>query len=53
MQEAGGIVEPYEGPMPFPLIPHEDYDHTFYPMILAADNDLAKNAHSKITPRQK
>jgi myo-inositol-1(or 4)-monophosphatase len=50
MQEAGGIVEPFEGPMPFPLIPHEDYDRTVYPIIMAADDDLAKKARSKITP---
>lgn len=50
LHEAGGIIEPFEGPIPFPLIPHKDYEHTFYPIIMAADDSLAKKAHAKITP---
>ncbi len=50
IEEAGGIVEPFEGPMPFPLTPYENHDRIFYPIIMAADDDLAKEARSKIKP---
>ena len=49
IHEAGGIIEAFEGPMPFPLIPQKDYEHTFYPIIMAADDNLAKKARAKIT----
>jgi myo-inositol-1(or 4)-monophosphatase len=50
VEEAGGIVEPFEGPTPFPLTPHEDYERIFYPIIMAANDDLAKEVRSKIKP---
>jgi myo-inositol-1(or 4)-monophosphatase len=51
VQEAGGVLKPFEGSMPFPLTANIDYDQVFFPTIMAADDDLAREAHTKITLR--
>ncbi len=50
-QEAGGIIAPYEGEHPFPLIPGVDYASKSYPLLTAATSELLAEARSKIKRR--
>lgn len=52
VEEAGGVIEPYEDVMPFPIFPHIEYEKIFYPTIMAADEDLMRQAREGIR-RQK
>jgi myo-inositol-1(or 4)-monophosphatase len=49
VEEAGGVVEAYNDVVPFPISPHTDYEEDFYPTIMAADEDLLKQAREGIT----
>lgn len=47
-QEAGGIIAPYEGEQPFPLIPGIDYAAKSYPLLTAASSELLAEGRAKI-----
>lgn len=47
-QEAGGIIAPYEGKNPFPLIPGTDYAAESYPLLTAASSKLLAEGRTKI-----
>jgi myo-inositol-1(or 4)-monophosphatase len=53
IEEAGGAIETYSGPHPFPLIPDLDYRNLSFPIITAANRDLVSQARLKITVRDK
>jgi myo-inositol-1(or 4)-monophosphatase len=50
VEEAGGVVEPLDGTNPFPISSHIDYEEDCCPTIMAADNDLIRQARKGITP---
>jgi len=49
--EAGGIVETLDGRQPFPLIPEMDYSNITFPILAAANLEVAKRAHLQILPK--
>ena len=51
VSEAGGIVEALDGSQPFPLIPGEDYATRSFPILAAANAELARRAHLQIIPK--
>ena len=51
IQEAGGIIETYDGSKPFPLIPGTDYTRKSYPTVAAGTPALIKQAREQIKPR--
>ncbi len=50
-QEAGGIIAPYKGENPFPLIPGMDYAAKSYPLLTAATPELLEEGRAKIRKR--
>ena len=50
-QEAGGIIAPYEGDNPYPLIPGIDYAEKSYPLLTAASFELLAEGRKKITKK--
>lgn len=51
VQEAGGVIDPYDDSAPFPLIPGKDYSRQDYPTLAAATPQLISKAHSQINPK--
>lgn len=51
LKEAGGAVEVFEGPAPFPIQQGFDYQEISYPVIAAADQDLLQKLHRSIKKR--
>jgi myo-inositol-1(or 4)-monophosphatase len=49
--EAGGVVETLDGSQPFPLIANIDYTKQNYPVLAAANAQIAGRAHQQILPR--
>jgi myo-inositol-1(or 4)-monophosphatase len=49
--EAGGVVETLDGSAPFPLRPELDYVQAVFPIIAAANPEVAQRARSKIHPK--
>lgn len=52
VQEAGGIIETYDGAQPFPVVPGKEYAAQTYPTLAAATPELARKARQWIQPRQ-
>lgn len=48
LEEAGGVVETHDDAKPFPISPHIDYEEDFYPTMMAADEDLMRQAREGI-----
>jgi myo-inositol-1(or 4)-monophosphatase len=53
VQEAGGLIQPLEGPIPYPLQAGIDYSRTNYPMLGAATAELLEFARVKISPKHR
>jgi myo-inositol-1(or 4)-monophosphatase len=51
LQEAGGVVEIYDGDQPFPLRSQVDYRQINYPILAAATPELVAKARQQIKPR--
>ena len=51
VHEAGGIVETLDGSQPFPLITGEDYSNRSFPILAAANAQVAQRAHQQIIPK--
>lgn len=49
--EAGGTVETLDGSHLFPLVPETNYSSQSYPILAAANPEIAKRAHQQILPR--
>ncbi len=49
--EAGGAVESFRGPSPFPLVAGTDYHEVRFDVLAAADEALRDLAHERIRPR--
>jgi myo-inositol-1(or 4)-monophosphatase len=47
-QEAGGIIAPYEGESPFPLLPGIDYESRSYPLLTGATTEILTEGKAKI-----
>ena len=50
VEEAGGMVETYQGDAIFPLIPGTDYSQQSYPSLAAASSAVIRKARSWIQP---
>ena len=51
VKEAGGVVEPFEGPSPFPVQTGIAYAGQEYPTLMAANEEVAKKAREQIERR--
>lgn len=51
VQEAGGVIETYDGSTPFPLTPGKDYSRQDFPTLAAATPRLISRARQQIQPR--
>jgi myo-inositol-1(or 4)-monophosphatase len=51
VQEAGGIVETLDGSQPFPLTTKADYSNRSFPILAAANAEVAQRAHQQIIPK--
>ncbi|MGD9093261.1 MAG: inositol monophosphatase family protein [Anaerolineales bacterium] len=49
--EAGGVISPYHGDSPFPLLPGIDYSDKNFPTVAAATPHLLARAREQIQPR--
>jgi myo-inositol-1(or 4)-monophosphatase len=49
--EAGGVVETLDGSQPFPLLAGADYSHLDFPVLAAANAEIAGRAHQQILPK--
>ncbi|HBY06390.1 MAG TPA: inositol monophosphatase [Chloroflexi bacterium] len=50
-EEAGGLIEPFSGENPYPLVPGADYGVKSYPLLTAATPELLAEGRSKIRRR--
>lgn len=51
VSEAGGAVETLDGSQPFPLIAGTDYTTQNFPVLAAANAEIAARAHQQILPK--
>jgi myo-inositol-1(or 4)-monophosphatase len=51
VEEAGGTIETYQGPAPFPLLPELDYAGQNFPTLAAATPELMAKARQWILPK--
>jgi len=51
VSEAGGVVETLDGSQPFPLIAGTDYTIQNFPVLAAAQAEIAARAHQQILPK--
>lgn len=51
VNEAGGMIEAYGGPSPFPILPGSDYNQRSFPILAAATQELIEKAHHWIQPK--
>jgi myo-inositol-1(or 4)-monophosphatase len=51
VQEAGGLIETFDGIQPFPLIPGFDYRDRNFPTLAAATPELLAQAREQIRPK--
>lgn len=51
--EAGGVIETYNGAVPFPLDPGRDYSQVSFPTLAAATQELVVRAREQIIPIEK
>jgi myo-inositol-1(or 4)-monophosphatase len=51
VQEAGGVIEPFDGNQPFPLKDDIEYRQQSYPTIGAATQEVLNRARQQITPK--
>ncbi len=48
VEEAGGMIRTFEGPLPFPTASLHDYSKTSYPTLAAATSEVFELGHKKI-----
>ena len=48
VEEAGGVISPFEGPSPFPICPNIDYGNTNYPTLAGATSSIFTFGQGKI-----
>jgi len=53
VEEAGGIIMPFEGRFPFAIDPNCDHQAASYPTLAAANNDIIKLGRNKIKRKSK
>lgn len=53
IQEAGGVVEVFQPPDPFPLIPATNYNNRSFATIMAANKFLANEARKHLIPKKR
>jgi myo-inositol-1(or 4)-monophosphatase len=53
VEEAGGVITAFEGSPAFPLTPHEDFNHTSFPTLAAANADVFLYGKNKIQRKSK
>ena len=51
LEEAGGVVDTFDGSKPFPLLPGKEYAGQDYPTMAAANSTILAKAREQITPR--
>ena len=51
VQEAGGVIETLDGSQPFPLSAGVDYSSRSFPILAAANAQVAQRAHQQIIPK--
>jgi myo-inositol-1(or 4)-monophosphatase len=51
VRESGGVVETLDGSRPFPLVTGEDFSNRSFPILAAANAQVAQRAHQQIIPR--
>jgi myo-inositol-1(or 4)-monophosphatase len=51
IRESGGVIETLDGSQPFPLIIGEDYSKRSFPILAAANPQVAQRAHQQIIPK--
>lgn len=51
VSEAGGVIETLDGSQPFPLTAEVDYSKRSFPVLAAANAEVAKRAHQQIVPK--
>lgn len=51
VQEARGVIETLDGSQPFPLVAGTDYTRRSFPVLAAANAEIAGRAHQQILPR--
>jgi myo-inositol-1(or 4)-monophosphatase len=51
VEEAGGAVEAFEGPAPFPVRGGLAYEHLEFPVLMAANQGALEKARQQIVPR--
>ena len=49
--EAGGVIETLDGSQPFPLVAGMDYSAQSFPILAAANPEIAGRAHQQIKPK--
>jgi myo-inositol-1(or 4)-monophosphatase len=52
VQEAGGVMNTYDGAMPFPVVPGKDYANQIFTTLGAATPELAVKAPKQIQPKE-
>lgn len=52
VQEAGGVIEPFDGSPPFPIVNGYEYFRRSYPTLAAATPKLQAMARAKILPKR-
>lgn len=52
VEEAGGVIEAYQQPSPFPLIPGQNYSLLNYPTLASATPELGRKGRKWITPKE-
>ena len=53
VNEAGGVIETYDGSQPFPVVPGKDYAKQSYPTLAASTSELLLKARQQILPIEK
>jgi myo-inositol-1(or 4)-monophosphatase len=51
VQEAGGVIDAFDGPRPLPISPQVDYTRESFTLLAAADRKLFENSRGKIHRR--
>lgn len=52
VQEAGGVIHPFDGSAPFPLSPGIDVSRQSFPTLAAATPELLESARNQISPKE-
>jgi myo-inositol-1(or 4)-monophosphatase len=51
VEQAGGVIDAFDGPRPIPISPDVDYSQTSYPLLAAANQKIFESSRGKIHRR--